>query len=142
MESKQMHAWKKVKTAGTVSLVVGILKLLAVLPALLLAFLFLFAGTLSDVGTTFSSEEQTVYLVYAVALFIGVPLLIIFGIIDIVAGNKLRKPIANPRGWLIYTIVIGALGISTLTGILQLIFGILAVSSIHEIEGKEPPEKI
>jgi len=137
-----MYAWKKVKTAGTVSLVVGILKLLTALPALLLAFLFLFAGTLSDAGTTFSSEDQAVYLVYAVALFIGVPLLIIFGIIDIVAGNKLRKPIANPRGWLIYTIVIGALGISTLTGILQLIFGILAVSSIHEIEGKEPPEKI
>jgi hypothetical protein len=137
-----MHAWKKVKTAGTVSLVVGILKLLAVLPALLLGFLFLFAGTLSDAGATFSSEDQAISLVYAVVLFIGVPLLIIFGIIDIVAGNKLRKPIANPRGWLIYTIVVGALGISTLTGILQLIFGILAVSSIHEIEGKEPPEKI
>jgi hypothetical protein len=60
----------------------------------------------------------------------------VFGIVDIVAGKKLRMISKDAKGWVIYSIVIGALSFTSLTGILQLIFGIIALTSMGESEKK------
>jgi hypothetical protein len=95
----------------------------------ILGIAFLLLSSLPNAG-----EDKLILVMYGVVLLVITPFALIISILDIVAGVKLRKPIDNPKGWIIYTIVVGALALTSITGILQLIFGILAINSLHESE--------
>lgn len=136
MTTQQTEAWKRVHSAGTVNLIVGILTLV-----LAVIFILISIG-LVIANFDIPSDNGGAPLPSAV---LGVILLVFFlifslpiAIINIVAGVKLRKPVPKPRGWIIYTVVVGAIGAGSITGILQLIFGILALSSSHELENSQP----
>ncbi len=141
MTTQQIEAWKKVRNAGTVSLIVGIISLVLSVIWLFLAILILAIApqVTTTASTSGSLGDQTVLVIYGFVFLVVAILSIPLGIIDIVAGVKLRKPIAKPKGWIIYVVVIGALGVGSITGILMLVFGILALTGLHDIEGIEPP---
>jgi hypothetical protein len=133
---RQLEAWKRVRHAGTVALVfgwIGIVATVLVVIGSILLITFNFEIP-SDDGEPLPSWVVGVFLLVFFLVF-SLP----FAIVDIIAGIKLRKPIPRPRGWLIYLVVVGALGAGSIAGILELIFSILALSSLHEIEGQNPP---
>lgn len=144
MKHEQLEAWKRVRNAGTVALVFGWLGIALSVFLVLLSVLFFAINTPIETTSTYGSATESVPSFVYGLLFLVIALVFIlpFSIIDIVAGTKLRKPIAKPRGWIIYLIVIGALSVTSLGGVLELIFGILALSSLHTIDGTEPPKQL
>lgn len=139
MTDRQLEAWKKVRTVGTINLVIGIIWLVFTVLATL-GSLVLIIGNFSIPS---DSGPPTPSIVFGIILLvITIIIFLPFTILSIISGVKLRKPIANPRGWLIYTIVVGVLGIQSISGIIQLIFGILALGTISDIEGTQPPQQI
>jgi hypothetical protein len=139
MEDRKLAAWKNVRNAGTVSLVAGWLSVAGGIIFFILGLIFAIANFSipSDSG-----GEPLPSIVLGIIIIFASLLVLIFAVLYIVAGMKLRKPVANPRGWVIFTVVMGALGLSSIIGILMLIFGILALTSLHEIEGAKPPENL
>jgi hypothetical protein len=139
MTDRQLDTWKKVRTVGTVNLVIGIIWLVFTLLAILGSLVLIIANFSipNDSGPPTPSNVVGIILIVITIIF-----LLPFAILNIISGIKLRKPIANPKGWLIYTIVVGVIGIQSITGIIQLIFGILALGTLSDIEGTQPPEKI
>ena len=131
METKKEIINSKVKTLGTINIVVGILSIFSTVIMAILGIAFLLLSSLPNAG-----EDKSILVIYGVILLVFSPIALIISILDIVAGVKLRKPLKNPKGWIIYTIVVGALALTSITGILQLIFGILAITSLHESEHK------
>lgn len=142
MKQEQIDAWKRVRHAGTVAMVFGWLGIVGVVFFILLGVLFLALNTPIPTSS-YNSSETIPSVVYGV-IFIVVALVFVLpiSIVEIVAGFKLRKPVANPKGWIIFLIVIGALGITSIPGIFELIFGVLALSTLHVIEGTEPPKQL
>ncbi len=139
MTDRQLDTWKKVRTVGTVNLVIGIIWLVFTLLAILGSLVLIIANFSipNDSGPPTPS-----YVVGIILIIITIIFLLPFAILNIISGIKLRRPITNPKGWLIYTIVVGVIGIQSITGIIQLIFGILALGTLSDIEGTQPPEKI
>lgn len=137
MATQQTEAWKRVRSAGTVNLVVGILTLIIALIFIIISIILIIANfdIPGDPGEAPLPSAVLGVLLLVFFLVFSVPI----AIVDIVAGVKLRKPVPKPKGWVIYTVVVGALGAGSITGILQLIFGILALSSSHELEATQPP---
>lgn len=139
MTDKQIEAWKKVRTVGTINLVVGIVFLVIAI-LVMIGSLVLIIGNFSipnDSGPPTPSIDLGLILLAIIVIF-----LLPFTILNIISGKKLRQPVANPRGWLIYTIIVGVLGIQSITGILQLIFAIMALGTLSDIDGTQPPEQI
>lgn len=137
MTTQQTEAWKRVRSAGTVNLVVGILMLIMTLIFILISIILIVANfdIPGDPGEAPLPSAVPGVILLVAFLFFSLPI----AIVDIIAGVKLRKPVPKPKGWVIYTVVAGALGAGSITGILQLIFGILALSSSHELESSQPP---
>ncbi len=142
MTDSQTLAWKRVRNAGTVSLIVGILSLVGVVFLVGLGILFFAINqNITPTNCYGSGCEPIPSAVYGVIFIVlAILFLLPIGIVDIIAGVKLRKPIPKPKGWIIYVVVIGALGISSITGILMLIFGVLGLATLHEVEGTQPPQ--
>lgn len=138
MTTQRADAWKKVRSAGTVNLVVGIIEVIGTVFFILIAIFLIIINTdiPSEDGAPLPSSVLGIIL-----LVVGVIFLAPLAILDIVAGVKMRKPVPRPKGWVIYTIVVGVVGISSITGILQTIFGILALTSLSDIEQSKPPVK-
>lgn len=138
MENKKIAAWKSVRNAGTVSLVAGWLGIAGGFLLFILGLIFSIANFSipSDTGSPMPS------IVLGIIFIVAALLTLAFSVLYIIAGMKLRKPIANPKGWIIFVVVMGALGLTSIIGILLLIFGILALTSLHEIEGTQPPENL
>lgn len=138
MQKRQLAAWKNVRNAGTTSLIFGWL-------GVAIGVLLLIGGIIlslinfeipSESGDTLPSVALGVMLII-ISIFV-----FILSILQVVAGSKLRKPVAKPKGWLIFVVVMGVIEISSLSGILLLVFGIIALSTIREIDGKNPPKNI
>ena len=137
MTTQQTEAWKRVRNAGTVNLVVGIITLIMVIIFVLISIILIVANF--DIPSDDGSAPLPSAVLGVLLLFFFLVFSLPIAIVDIIAGVKLRKPIPKPRGCVIYTVVVGALGAGSITGILQLIFGILALSSSHELEASQPP---
>jgi hypothetical protein len=139
MEQKKIAAWKNVRNAGTVSLVTGWLGVASAIFVLIAGLIFAIANYSipSDTGGEPFPSAVLGIIFIVLSIFVAA-----FSVIYIVAGIKLRKPIAKPKGWLIFIVVMGALSLTSILGILLLVFGILGLSSYHEIEGTQPPESL
>lgn len=140
MKKEQIEAWKRVRNAGTVSLIFGWLGIAGTVILVLLGIVFMAINTPIEGSTGDPAISSVVYGVMFVVLALIFVLPI--SIVQIVAGVKLRKPIARPKGWVIFVVVVGALSVTSLGGILELIFGVLALSTLHTIEGTEPPKQL
>lgn len=140
MTTQQTEAWKKVRTAGTVNLVVGILGVIMALIFILISIILILANF--EIPGDPGEAPMPSWVLGGILLFFFLVFSLPVSIINIVAGAKLRKPVPKPKGWIIYTVVVGALGAGSITGILQLIFGILALSSSHELEASQPPTEV
>lgn len=140
MTTQQTEAWKRVRSAGTVNLVVGILMLIMTLIFILISIILIVANfdIPGDPGEAPLPSAVLGVILLVAFLFFSLPI----AIVDIIAGVKLRKPVPKPKGWVIYTVVAGALGAGSITGILQLIFGILALSSSHDLEHSQPTTEV
>ena len=144
MKSEQIEAWKRVRNAGTVSLIFGWLGIAGVVILVLLGIIFLAINTPIESTNSYGSGTESISSVVYGIIFLVLALVVLLpvSILKIVAGIKLRKPIANPKGWIIFVVVVGALGFTSISGILELIFGVLALSTLHTIEGTEPPKQL
>lgn len=139
MEDRKLAAWKNVRNAGTVSLVAGWLSVAGGIVLFILGLIFAIANSSipSDNG-----GEPLPSIVLGVIIIFAALLVLVIAVLYIIAGMKLRKPVDNPRGWVIFVVVMGALGLTSIFGILMLVFGILALTSLHDIEGSKPPENL
>ncbi len=137
MTTQQTEAWKRVRSAGTVNLVVGIITLIMALIFILISIVLIVANF--NIPSDDGGEPMPSWVLGGILLFFLLVFSLPIAIVDIVAGVKMRKPVPKPRGWVIYTVVVGALGAGSITGILQLIFGILALSSSHDLESSQVP---
>lgn len=137
MTNEQKESWKKIRNAGTASLVIGFFEISIYTLLLILAVFMIILDT--QVQTGDNSVDTVSSSVIGVILLCLVLILLSFSILNIIAGIKLRKPIENPKGWIIYLIVVGAFKFTTLQGIIELIFGIIAYSSLSTIKDSKPP---
>lgn len=137
MTNKQKEAWKKIRNAGTASLIIGCLEVGIYTLLLLLGVFLIILDT--QVQTGDNSVDTVSSVVLGLILLCVALVLLSFSIVNIIAGIKLRKPVSNPKGWVVYLIVIGALRFTSLQGIIELIFGIIAYLSLSDIEESEPP---
>ena len=141
MTNQQIEAWKRVHNAGTLLLVY------AWIGAVISIILFVVAIVLMAINAQIPNSENgdpstgTTSSIWFGAILLAVVLIFIvpFVVVNFIGAKRLRQPIAKPRGWLIYMIVCGALSATSINGILELIFAILALTSLHEIEGVQPP---
>lgn len=137
MTTQQTEAWKRVRSAGTVNLVVGILGVIMALIFILISIILILANF--EIPGDPGEAPMPSWVLGGILLFFFLVFSLPVSIFNIVAGVKLRKPVSKPKGWIIYTVVVGALGAGSITGILQLIFGILALSSSHDLESSQVP---
>lgn len=132
MTTQQTEAWKRVRSAGTVNLVVGILGIIMAVIFILISVVLILANF--EIPGDPGEAPMPSWILGGMLLFFFLVFSLPISIVNIISGVKLRKPVPKPRGWIIYTVVVGALGAGSITGILQLIFGILALGSSHELE--------
>lgn len=140
MTNEQQEAWRRVRNAGMVLLIY------AWIGAVVCALLALGAFALMIANIQIPNSENgdpslgtTSSIWFGVLLLAVVIMVVPFVIANFIGAKRLRQPVANPRGWLIYMIVCGALGATSINGIIELIFAILALSSLHSIDGTTPP---
>jgi hypothetical protein len=138
MNQKKLSAWKNIRNAGTVSLVAGWLSVVGVV---ILAAMGIFLIIINSPVSSNDGNDVPSSVFGIIILFFAL-LALVIAVLHIVGGTKLRKPIANPKGWLIFLIVMGALGIGNIIGILTLIFGIIGLTSYSNIEGDKPPKNL
>ena len=137
MTTQQTEAWKRVRAAGTVNLIVGIIMLIMSIIFILISLGLIIANF--EIPSDNGGEPMPSWVLGGILLVVFMVFSLPLAIVNIIAGSKLRKPVPKPKGWIIYTVVVGAFGAGSITGILQLIFGILALSSSHELEATHPP---
>lgn len=138
MDKNKLKAWKNVKNAGIASLVIGWIYVGFAIICLMLA---IYTLNISNSDPIYYPPGFITAKMISTWLLIGTPILITYAILQIIAGNKLKKPIANPKKWLITLIVLGALSFN-LMGIITLVFSIIAISSYKDIEGQQPPSNL
>ncbi len=139
MTAQQTEAWKRVRNAGTVNLIIGILTLIGFVIFFIIAMALIVANF--EIPGDPGEAPMPSWVMGAIFMFVSLFLLPV-GIVDIIAGVKMRKPVPKPKGWIIYTVVMGAINAGSIPGILQLIFGILALSSSHDLEASQPPAEV
>lgn len=137
MTTQQTEAWKRVRNAGTVNLIIGILGIIGFVILFVIAMILIVANF--EIPGDAGEAPLPSAVLGVIFIIIALVLLLPFGIVDIIAGVKMRKPVPHPKGWIIYTIVIGALNAGSIPGIIQLVFGILALSSSSDLETSQPP---
>ncbi len=135
MESNQVEAWKRIKNAGTVSMVRGWLGIVVATGILLVGILFIAIPFDIPVegdsgGPPLPLPSAVMGVIFVIAVIISLP----FSVLDIIAGIKLRKPVPQPKNWLLYTLVVGILGATSIVGIVQIVFSWLALNTAHYIE--------
>lgn len=132
MDSKT-EALRKLHSAGTINLISGVLNIVGSVACIAFGIVLIIVDTpISDPG------EPVIESTYAGSLFLIIGfILAILGIFNIIASTKLRKPTSDPKPWVIYTIVAGALNVSSIVNILQIIFGIIAFSALAKVDPNE-----
>lgn len=136
MTSQQAEALNRVRAAGLTNLVIGWIGIGFCSLVAVLAVFFTFANypIHNNDGTTTAS--------WPIALGFGLIIILVFlpfAVVNVISGVKLRKPDPRPYGWLVYSIVAGAVGIvgafftgifTMIPGLIQLVLAILAISTV------------
>ncbi len=128
MESNQVEAWKRIKNAGTVSLVRGWISIVVLAVWLIVGILFI-AMPFDIPGEPGEAPLPSAFLgvIFVIISILSLP----FSVLDIIAGIKLRKPVPQPMNWLLYTFASGVLVATSIPGIIQIVFSVLALNMSH-----------
>jgi heme/copper-type cytochrome/quinol oxidase subunit 2 len=142
MDSHQTEAWKRVKNAGTVNIVVGWIGVAFCVPILVLALIFIVANFPITDSDGSSMPSWVLGVIFAVVCLV---FMLPVSIVNVISGVKLRNQTPSFKGWLIYSIIIGAINTTSLLtlipGVLQMVFAIIAISSSHLIADTKPPKE-
>ena len=118
---------KRIKRAGIVSFIYGLAGL-----SIGLYFFVTYAPPIIFDYSSLSDKSADYVTPYIIVVFLSILALalIVISLLLIVGGIKLYKGTNTPKKWLTFMLVIGVLSLQFLVGLVPLIFGLLAISSL------------
>lgn len=141
MSAEQQEALKKISNTGTVMIIAGVFGIFYAMVVGLMSLVFFIAPP-SSTSSYSSSSDAVAAVVFGVVFLVLALVSLVFAIVNIIAGVKLRKPSVKSKGWVIYSIVAGVLIILAgglpgwVVGILVVVFATMALGSFGILADK------